>query len=89
MGEYSLTRVSSWLDWLRIRRLYPGVVLKPALRTVLVPFPTTARIGGQSLSGSALLTWASDLVRAVLLDSVRAAATVASGDTGTTRADET
>ncbi|MCL3861300.1 transcription-repair coupling factor [Actinotalea sp. K2] len=47
---------------LRIKRLYPGSVLKPAVRTVLIPYPTTARIGGRPLAGGELLAWARELV---------------------------
>ncbi|OJV83420.1 MAG: transcription-repair coupling factor [Cellulomonas sp. 73-92] len=62
---------------LRLKRLYPGAVLKPAVRTVLVPFPTTARVGGTPLSGAPLLAWARQLVDAVLAGDVAAAARVA------------
>lgn len=65
---------------LRLKRLYPGTVLKPALRTVLVPFPTTARIGGKPLHGGAILDWVRELIDAVILGDVSAAAAV-----GTTR----
>jgi transcription-repair coupling factor (superfamily II helicase) len=41
---------------------------------VLVPRPTTARIGGQPLRDQALLDWARGLLDAVLGDSVGAAA---------------
>ncbi|HMO11062.1 MAG TPA: transcription-repair coupling factor, partial [Actinotalea sp.] len=51
----------------RLRRLYPGTVLKPATRTVLVPFPTTARVGGRPLAGAALLGWLTELVEQVLV----------------------
>ncbi|MEN0130476.1 MAG: TRCF domain-containing protein, partial [Brevundimonas sp.] len=61
---------------LRLKRLYPGSVLKPTVRTVLVPFPTTARIGGKPLHGSALLTWCRTLVDAVIRGDVSAAASV-------------
>lgn len=61
---------------LRLKRLYPGSVLKPALRTVLVPFPTTARIGGQPLHGEALLAWCRQLIAAVVRGDVAAAAAV-------------
>ncbi|NKY09182.1 transcription-repair coupling factor [Cellulomonas hominis] len=64
---------------LRLKRLYPGSVLKPALRTVLVPFPTTARIGGKPLHGEAVLAWARELIDAVLLGDVAAAASVGTG----------
>jgi transcription-repair coupling factor (superfamily II helicase) len=61
---------------LRLKRLYPGSVLKPALRTVLVPFPTTARIGGKPLHGEAILSWCRELIDAVVLGDVSAAAGV-------------
>jgi transcription-repair coupling factor (superfamily II helicase) len=51
---------------LRLKRLYPGTVLKPALRTILVPFPTTARVGGTALHGEAVLSWARQLIDAVI-----------------------
>ncbi len=62
---------------LRLKRLYPGAVLKPAIRTVLVPFPTTARVGGTALTGAPLLAWARQLVDAVLAGDVAAAARAA------------
>ena len=61
---------------LRLKRLYPGTVLKPVLRTILVPFPTTARIGGRSLHGGEVLAWARQLVDAVVRADVGAAAEV-------------
>ncbi|GIG19666.1 transcription-repair-coupling factor [Cellulomonas chitinilytica] len=61
---------------LRLKRLYPGSVLKPATRTVLVPFPTTARIGGKPLHGRDVLVWARQFVDAVVRGDVAAAATV-------------
>ena len=62
---------------LRLSRLYPGATVKPTTRTVLVPRPSTARIGGQPLRDGEVLRWARDLVDAVLLDSVADAARVA------------
>ncbi|MEN5072845.1 transcription-repair coupling factor [Isoptericola cucumis] len=61
---------------LRLKRLYPGTILKPAIRAFLVPFPTTARIGGRPLRGAEVLTWARQLIDAVVLGEVSAAATV-------------
>ncbi|MCL2422765.1 MAG: transcription-repair coupling factor [Micrococcales bacterium] len=61
---------------LRLKRLYPGSVIKPALRTLLVPFPATARVGGTPLHGQDLLTWATGLIDAVVLGDVSAAAAV-------------
>ena len=62
---------------LRLKRLYPGTVLKPAIRTILVPFPRTAKVGGKPLHDAALLVWAGDLIEAVLSGAVAAAAQVA------------
>ncbi|MFK5645395.1 transcription-repair coupling factor [Ornithinimicrobium sp. LYQ121] len=59
---------------LRLNRLYPGTIIKPALRQVLVPAPMTARVGGKPLRDSEVLDWASQLLRAVLLDDIAAAA---------------
>ncbi|MEI6373064.1 MAG: transcription-repair coupling factor [Actinomycetes bacterium] len=53
---------------LRLTRLYPGTLIKPATRTILVPRPTTARVGGTPLVDRELLTWARDLVANVLTD---------------------
>ncbi|MDR0482273.1 MAG: transcription-repair coupling factor [Cellulomonadaceae bacterium] len=56
---------------LRLKRLYPGVVLKPAIRAFLVPFPTDRRVGskqlnGQPLRGADILTWARHLIEIIL-----------------------
>jgi transcription-repair coupling factor (superfamily II helicase) len=59
---------------LRLRRLYPGTVQKPAIRAILVPFPTTARLGGRPLRGAEVLAWARQLIDAVVLGDVSAAA---------------
>jgi transcription-repair coupling factor (superfamily II helicase) len=52
----------------RVQRLYPKTVLKPAVRTMLVPVPKTAPIGGQALRDTELLTWCGGVVRSVLAD---------------------
>ena len=62
---------------LRLQRLYPGTLVKDAVRTILVPRPMTARVAGQPLRDTAVLRWAIDLIHAVLLDSVADAARVA------------
>ena len=59
---------------LRLTRLYPGTIVKAALRQILVPVPKTARVGGKPLRDTEILDWASQLVRAVLLDDIAAAA---------------
>jgi transcription-repair coupling factor (superfamily II helicase) len=53
---------------MRLTRLYPGSLVKPATRTILVPRPMTARVGGQPVRDTALLDWLRDLVDAVLLE---------------------
>ena len=53
---------------LRLKRLYPGTLLKPALDVALVPAPMTARVGGKPLRDAEVLAWATEFVRAVLLD---------------------
>ena len=63
---------------LRLQRLYPGTLVKPAVRTILVPKPMTARVGGQPLRDVELLHWCRDLVQAVLLPDREVAATAAS-----------
>jgi transcription-repair coupling factor (superfamily II helicase) len=61
---------------LRLQRLYPKSLVKDAVHTILVPKPMTARVGGQPLRDTAVLQWASDLIRAVLMGSVADAARV-------------
>ena len=64
---------------LRLNRLYRGSLVKPAVRTILVPRPMTKPVAGQPLRDADVLRWASDLVEAVLLGSVASAAAVATG----------
>ncbi|GAA2737147.1 transcription-repair coupling factor [Pedococcus aerophilus] len=61
---------------LRLQRLYPKSLVKESVHTILVPKPTTARVAGKPLRDTAVLQWASDLIRAVLLGSVADAARV-------------
>jgi transcription-repair coupling factor (superfamily II helicase) len=58
---------------LRLNRLYPRTVVKAPVRTILVPRPATAPIGGQPLRDVELLHWARDLIDAVLVDTPVAA----------------
>ena len=51
----------------RLQRLYPRSLVKAAVRTILVPKPMTARVGGQPLRDVELLRWCRDLVEAVLV----------------------
>ncbi len=51
---------------MRLERLHPGSLVKAVTRTILVPRPTTARVGGQPLRDLALLAWCSGVLEAVL-----------------------
>jgi transcription-repair coupling factor (superfamily II helicase) len=54
---------------LRLQRLYPKSIVKPPVRTILVPRPTDApagRFGGQPLRDVPLLRWVAALAEAVL-----------------------
>jgi transcription-repair coupling factor (superfamily II helicase) len=53
---------------LRLQRLYPRSIVKGPARTILVPRPTTAPVGGHPLRGRELLDWARELVDSVLID---------------------
>lgn len=52
---------------MRLTRLYPRTLVKPTIRTIVVPRPATASFGGSALRDTELLSWAADLVKAVLL----------------------
>ncbi|AMD86735.1 transcription-repair coupling factor [Actinomyces radicidentis] len=51
---------------MRLTRLYPGTTLKPATRTIVVPAPGAARMGGGVVEGEELLRWAEVLLHAVV-----------------------
>ena len=65
----------------RLQRLYPRSIVKPALHTVLVPKPMTAPVAGRPLRDREVLTWAGDVIRAVVMDNVGQAARVATART--------
>ena len=52
---------------LRIKRIYPGTQIKPAVRTALVPYPTTAKIGGDGLTGQELIDWLNLFVETIVV----------------------
>ncbi|MCW2916980.1 MAG: mfd [Actinomycetia bacterium] len=59
---------------IRLQRLYPKSLLKPAAKTLLVPTPraqlgTAAPLGARPLRDRELLKWATDLVEALFLES--------------------
>ena len=49
---------------LRVNRLYPGTLIKPAVRQILVPAPLTQRIGGKPVEGLPVLDWVREVVKA-------------------------
>jgi transcription-repair coupling factor (superfamily II helicase) len=57
----------------RLQRLYPKTILKPAVRTMLVPVPKTGAsgggFGGEPLRNAELLAWCAEVIRSVLSDS--------------------
>ena len=57
----------------RVQRLYPKTLLKPAVRTMLVPVPKTGAsgggFGGEPLRDTELLAWCAEVVRSVLSES--------------------
>jgi len=57
---------------MRLERLHPGSLVKAVSRTILVPRPTTARVGGEPLRDVALLDWASGVLESVLSVPARA-----------------
>ncbi|MDQ3432514.1 MAG: transcription-repair coupling factor [Actinomycetota bacterium] len=66
---------------LRLQRLYPRTVVKPAVRTILVPRPTTARVGGQPLRDLELLRWCHEVVDTAIPAPTARAATGTEGPT--------
>ncbi|GLF99347.1 transcription-repair coupling factor [Streptomyces yaizuensis] len=51
---------------LRLKRLYPRTVVKAAAGQVLVPRPTTGKIGGKPVVGRELLAWTGEFLTTVL-----------------------
>jgi transcription-repair coupling factor (superfamily II helicase) len=57
----------------RVQRLYPKTLLKPAVRTMLVPVPksgaSSGGFGGEPLRDAELLAWCAEVIRSVLSES--------------------
>ncbi|MEU1780976.1 transcription-repair coupling factor [Streptomyces abikoensis] len=51
---------------LRLKRLYPRTVMKPAAQQILVPRPATRPIGGKPLVGRELLAWTGEFLTTIL-----------------------
>jgi transcription-repair coupling factor (superfamily II helicase) len=50
----------------RLNRLHPGSIVKAAVRTILVPRPSTAVVGGQPIRDEELLAWTRTVIDTVL-----------------------
>ncbi|WP_395656724.1 transcription-repair coupling factor [Nocardioides sp.] len=50
----------------RLNRLYPKSIVKAPVRTILVPRPQTAVVGGKPIAGIALLEWARQVIDSVI-----------------------
>ncbi|AYY14442.1 transcription-repair coupling factor [Actinobacteria bacterium YIM 96077] len=68
-GNYVRFAQVELADWQRARlqRLYPKALIKDAVRTMLVPRPATATIGGTPLRGMELLAWVDKVVDDILV----------------------
>lgn len=51
---------------LRLKRLYPRTVIKPAVHQILVPRPTSGKIGGKPVVGRELLAWTGEFLTTIL-----------------------
>ncbi|GAA3489062.1 transcription-repair coupling factor [Streptomyces cremeus] len=51
---------------LRLKRLYPRTVIKPAAHQILVPRPTGGKIGGKPVVGRELLSWTGEFLTTIL-----------------------
>jgi transcription-repair coupling factor (superfamily II helicase) len=55
---------------LRLLRLYPGTQVKPVTRTILVPRPKPPTVGAAPVVDEALVAWAREVIRAVILEPI-------------------
>ncbi|MFF2539001.1 transcription-repair coupling factor [Streptomyces cyaneofuscatus] len=51
---------------LRLKRLHPKTIIKPAAHQILVPRPTTGKIGGKPVVGRELLSWTGEFLTTIL-----------------------
>ncbi|HRO30464.1 MULTISPECIES: transcription-repair coupling factor [Micrococcaceae] len=52
---------------MRLKRMYKGASVKPALNAVMIPRPRTAPVGGKDLVDLPLLDWAAQVLKAIFL----------------------
>ncbi len=55
---------------LRLLRLYPGTQVKPVTRTILVPRPKPATLGGPPVIDAALVAWVREVIGSVILEPI-------------------
>ena len=70
---------------MRLKRLFPGTLIKPATRLVLIPHPQTKRIGGTGLVDDDLLDWCRTVIAVLRPDSAIAETAQAPGTVGAAR----
>jgi transcription-repair coupling factor (superfamily II helicase) len=51
---------------LRLKRIHRGAIIKPATRTILVPVPREAKLGGAALRDTDIVAWAARLIEDVV-----------------------
>ncbi|MDO5034251.1 MAG: transcription-repair coupling factor [Actinomycetaceae bacterium] len=51
---------------LRLKRLYPGSIIKGAIRTVLVPAPKSKKLGGPAIVDQELIDWVQNFLHAIV-----------------------
>ena len=69
-GNYIRFSPANLLDskQLRLKRIYPGSIVKDTAGLILVPRPKTAAIGGAAVRDGDLLRWCTDVVTNILLN---------------------
>lgn len=50
----------------RLQRLYPGTIMKTAIRKILVPLPLTSRLGGEPLVDQDLIDWIDNFLEVIV-----------------------
>jgi transcription-repair coupling factor (superfamily II helicase) len=50
---------------LRLQRLYPRTQIKASTKLILVPRPSTARVGGKPVVGRELLAWCTEFLTTI------------------------
>ena len=51
---------------MRVRRLYPGSIIKTAVRSVLVPAPKSKKLGGPAIVDQELIDWVENFLTTIV-----------------------